>query len=120
MRNLFRSAAACIAALGILFSQVALAAYACPMEFVAAAASAEPADCCLEEAAATASLCEEHCKDSKASTADNAPASVDFVPAFTVWLTRPAGVSQPPNFSSPTLVHATSPPLSILNCCFRI
>lgn len=108
----------------ILFSQVALAAYACPMEQMARAGMEQSSeilpDCCLESAQATANLCHEHCKDSQVAPLDSAQQPLAFFPAFTVTLHLPV----PPLLVSADLPDAprfaSSPPLSILNCCFRI
>jgi hypothetical protein len=115
-----RQIAACLAALGLLFSQVALAAYACPMEAAMPAEAVGDAECCQESAMATASLCSEHCKDSGAAIADAVPMPPDFVPAFTVRLEQPETAHSLHPYTPEILSRAASPPLSILNCCFRI
>jgi len=115
-----RFVAACLAILGLLFSQVALAAYACPMDMAAATQSAAESDCCPDAASAAAGLCAEHCKDSRAAVPDVTPPPSDFVPAFTVTLALPPAAGFTGFEFSPPFSHATSPPLSILNCCFRI
>ena len=115
-----RHLAAIIAVLGMLFSQLALSAYACPMESIGLGMTMEEAECCQESARATANLCQEHCKDSQAAMPDEVPDFPGFVPAFSVILPLAALVSPCCEYSQAVLSHATSPPLSILNCCFRI
>lgn len=119
-RPLCRHFAAIVAALGMLFSQLALAAYACPMERMEQGMAMEEAECCQESASATASLCQEHCKDSQAAVPDSAPDLPGFVPAFTVSLPLARSILPCCEYSQAVLSRATSPPLAILNCCFRI
>ncbi len=116
--HLSRHLAAIVAALGMLFSQLALAAYACPMERMTMTEALAEAECCRESASATASLCHEHCKDSQLAAQDSVPDLPGFVPAFTV--TLPVASMHECEYSQATPAHLTSPPLFILNCCFRI
>src|SRR5258708_34368910 len=63
MTRRIRIFASLIAAAALLFSQLAVSAYACPME--APAQAAAPGDC--DEALANPNLCERHCDYGSAS-----------------------------------------------------
>lgn len=119
-KRLARFTAAGFAILGILFSQVALSAYACPMDAAPARLQAADTDCCPDAASDNASLCAEHCKASRAAVADVAPVPPAFVPAFTATVAMPVVDAAFDSQAAALFTHATSPPLSILNCCFRI
>jgi len=108
-----------IALLGILFSQVALSAYACPMLMQAnARAGMEPqAEMagmpCMEHEreADQALLCIQHCENQQTVSAS---APVHFPPAIAVLCLAPAlSRMQAPALTyvqAPLLAHTTSPP----------
>lgn len=108
----------------IVFAQLALSAYACPMEQVAASAqvqaqNAEPG-CCPDRANASAGLCHEHCKDSKVVSGDAQPVPLVFMASFVLSLpvlrdASPSGPGLPSQY-----FQRPSPPLTVLHCCFRI
>ena len=106
----------------IVFAQLALSAYACPMDQVAAKAQAQNAepDCCPDRANASAGLCHEHCKDSKVVSGEAPPVPPVFMASFVLSLpvlrdASPSGAGLPSQFfQRPAL------PLSVLHCCFRI
>jgi hypothetical protein len=118
--SLIRSLAAKAALCALLFSHLALAAYACPMDNMAMAETEQTAECCAESARGMAGLCQEHCKDSAAKVAEPADSLPDFSPAFVATLQLAQPHQQAREYSQAVLAHAASPPLSILNCCFRI
>jgi hypothetical protein len=124
-RSLLKSAASWFTALCLLFAQVAMAAYACPMDKLpGAAAQAQVsllnADCCADEQSDTAMLCREHCKGSKVVATD----TIEVPPAMleTAYIRLPA--AQPARITGDTFSftaeHSRSPPICVLNCCFRI
>lgn len=119
-RRLLRRLAAVFAVFAMLFSQLALAAYACPLERMAVIAVVADAECCTESASASANLCHEHCKDSASALPDAQPPVPDFVPGFSVPLPPAQDDAPHCEYSQVALFHSISPPLSILNCCFRI
>ena len=111
----------------VLFAQFVVSAYACPLQFMgldpadAVVNSTDAASC--ENGLEPSALCQKHCQDEQQNVKDSAqPAQfVSVASAFTVVLT-PVDQHAPalPHRQLPTLQHATSPPLSIRNCCFRI
>jgi hypothetical protein len=90
------------------------------MESVGGIAAMEDAGCCQDSAAALASLCHEHCKDSKVALPDAVSPVADFVPAFIATVPLPALSAQLHGYASAAHFHAPSPPIFILNRCFRI
>jgi hypothetical protein len=127
-----RIVAALIALLGMLFMQLAVAAYACPglvtePAFEAAMAEvhadAMEADC-IGSDTEQANLCNTHATSSNQSLdkPNVAPLSPFTVAALTVVLRDfefiPASSSR--NIAALPLTRVTAPPLTIRNCCFRI
>ncbi len=122
--RLIRKLAASAAALGILFSQFMVAAYACPVlaHEVTAQAGAESAMPCHQQKAADDGLCEAHCQDGHKNVAS--PVNVvaaDFVPAFIVRLPEAQPDSQIAEaFALDVATPHHSPPILLRNACFRI
>ena len=131
-RNIrLRTAAALAAIVCLLFSQLAVAAYACPAPVhSAAAATPSPAtdrgdnghELCAEHDAARPGLCLTHCNPAELSLNH---AQVDASPVVLVALHPLADHCAPsvliaaaPLLDVPLRSH--SPPFSILHCCFRI
>jgi hypothetical protein len=126
-----RVAAAFAAIICLLFSQLAVAAYACPalLHSAAAATMAQATDrgdnshdLCTEHDAARPGLCLAHCNPAELSLNH---AQVDTPPVMLVALHPLADhcapavlVSTAPQLDVPLRSH--SPPHSILHCCFRI
>ena len=115
-----------IALAGLVFAQLAVAAYACPLDAPGSAskmyqASGEQTNMpCADSTRADAALCHEHCNQGNLISADAQPAAIEFVSVFEVTVPvvfEMPGVAAPP---VPELIHPISPPLSIRNCCFRI
>ncbi|MBL8522585.1 MAG: hypothetical protein JNN20_02735 [Betaproteobacteria bacterium] len=126
MKRIHRKAVSLFAFVALLFAQFAVSAYACPMltqgsgsQNAAVSNSVSSAD---EPDAAQPGLCQAHCEDGQQNVNDSAPtlASVDFAPAFVVYLQLVDLPSQLTTTLFPSLLHATSPPIPIRNCCFRI
>ena len=67
-------------------------------------------------------LYQAHCHDSEQNVNDVQPAfaSVGFVPGLIVPIDSAAQKPLPVRPASPSLLHFTSPPLTIRNCCFCI
>ncbi len=122
MKRTYRKLTSWIGIVAVVFAQLALSAYACPMTQVQVAANAhgDAADCCVDNASASASLCHEHCKDSKVVSPDTSPDLPDFVAAFVVSMPEAPEALPPGTALSAQTIERPSPPLSILNCCFRI
>ncbi len=122
MKRTYRKLTGWIGIIAVLFAQLALSAYACPMAQVPVAATtqAAAADCCADGASVSASLCHEHCKDSKVISPDTSPDQPDFVAAFIVSVPFAADALPSSTALFAQHIERPSPPLSILNCCFRI
>ena len=125
MNRVTRKLVSLLGIVAVLSAQLAVSAYACPMQFMA-----------LEEAAAVAApdanaggldltspaLCQKHCENGQQNVNDTPQplAAISAGQALVVAL----NVDPPAPLSAivlaPSLLHATSPPLSIRHCCFRI
>lgn len=128
----YRLLTALVALFGMLFMQLAVAAYACPglasgngSDTMASNGSAMPSmpDCDQPDPVNPA-LCHAHCQDGKSSL-DKAdvpvvsPAAVmvsTILTPFEPLIPAPITGAQPPSF----LHRTTAPPIAIRNCCFRI
>jgi hypothetical protein len=119
-----RKLAACIGLSALVFAQLAVSAYACPalaqtMEAAQQAATPPCHDMDMDQPA----LCQSHCQDGQQNVNDLQLLSAlsGFVPGFIVTIIDSAAqMLQQVRPASPSLLHSTSPPLSIRNCCFRI
>jgi hypothetical protein len=125
-----RFAAALAAIACLLFSQLAVAAYACPALLHAAAASmpqsADRSDNgngpCTGHDAARPGLCQFHCNPPELSLNH---AQIDAPPVLLV-ASHPLSESCEPKALASTArpadrpLRSHAPPLSILHCCFRI
>jgi hypothetical protein len=121
--------------LAILFTQVATAAYACPMATAAlgqgtAAMAAMPCAEMMPGGGATAldleqpGLCMHHCQDGSLALDQTNPESVPapaLLPALTVRMPDPAGLASP-TWAARQRIRERAPPLphSIDHCCYRI
>lgn len=113
--------------LAVLFSQMAVAAYACPNMAAPAMEQMEEGDgampCCAEPDADAPHLCWQHYQAGKQSADRPDAPTVHAVVA--VLYVLPAPVLVPPDepvaaaFDPPLLARRVEPPASILNCCFR-
>lgn len=121
---------ACVVIVGILFSQLAVSAHACSTVAGEPEAGASrqgeqtptqalPGD---KHGAGSAALCQTHCQDGQKTLGDGTASHVlpVFVPASMMLLAADAPRLLPATFQTTDLFRATSPPLSIRNCCFRI
>jgi hypothetical protein len=117
------------ALVSLLFMQMAVAGYACPMDGQAGemAAMAEAGMPCAGEMfpidAQQPALCHAHCQSAE-QAADKVQAAM---PAITVaagfaYVLEPIQVSSPafPSAQAPLLLRSTAPPIAVRNCCFRI
>lgn len=110
----------------VLFAQLAVSAYACPLQFMGlddavTMVSAHAANS-SERAVGSPALCQKHCENGEQNVNDTpqSPVSVLFASAVFAILSLDWIASVPVTITKPALLHATSPPLSICNCCFRI
>jgi hypothetical protein len=116
---------ALLALLGLLFQQVAMATYACPLELDAqagiAATSMMPP--CGSPNTTDNTRCQQHCHP-LAQTSDHAtPPTVPpaLLPA-TTWLreARALRISLPESIACEIDAHAAAPPLIVQHCSFQI
>lgn len=127
LRQSSRSLAAILALCCMLFTQLALASYACPsvaFSFGASAApgeTAHPASGCAGIDIEQPSLCAVEDQDPGQSLDKPANPSVPpFVPVSLAALLAPADGALPPaGAPSSMLARRTGPPLSIRLCCLR-
>ena len=118
---------ALIALLGLLFQQLAMAAYICPLESPGATgttvATTSDAPPCHSGAPTDKARCHQHCHPLPSSPdhASVPPVPAALVPA-TTWLRDAVhhGNSGYCETSSEILARATSPPLNIQHCTFQI
>ena len=126
MNRFYRKLAGWIGIAAVVFTQLAVSAYACPLPLQSLSEGADAVSLSDPPSGSlgfvSAGLCQKHCENGQQSVNDSPQplASVTLAPAFIVSL----GILPPPapqlTAFSPSLRHATSPPLSIRNCCFRI
>jgi hypothetical protein len=110
-----------IAIAAVLFTQLAMSAYACPM--MSAGLAVTP---CLEMTSSTdlpmdqPGLCHKHCQNEQQNLGafDSAAAAIASAPGFEITLQLAAPVSLPA--TTPALQHPISPPLPIRHCSLRI
>lgn len=133
-RHRFRSAL--VVLFSMLFMQLAVAGYVCPVEAEPAAgniaamqdvqaAGEAMSDCgqAMAEEPASAHLCMAHCQvENQSLDKHELPAFQAALPdpilAIVVYSTAPSGLGD--GFLQPvSLTRATAPPISIRNCCFR-
>lgn len=126
MSRITRKLIALLGIAAVLFAQLAVSAYACPLQDtasddVAAVAGSASGSRDLRDADSPA-LCQKHCENGKQNVNDTPqpPLIVSLSPIFSVTVIN-AGPASPATASPiPSLLRATSPPLSISNCCLRI
>ena len=128
MTRLTRKIVSLFSIVAMVFAQLAVAAYACPMQFqgldnsvaTVTATAAEP-DAGDYDTSAPA-LCKKHCEDGQQNVND-APqthAFLSFESALTLTMAIQPATSRDAPVATPSLQNATAPPHSIRNCCFRI
>lgn len=133
LRRKHRILTALIALFGVLFTQLAMAAYACPSLIKGnqrpATMAGDPSPMqsmpgCDQPDQAEPALCVAHCQDAK-STLDK-PDLPAVRPAAVIVSSIPAALAPPllpslPDVERDSLLRRiTSPPISIRHCCFRI
>jgi len=120
MRPRHRRWIALVALLGLLFQQLAMAAYVCPIEARQASTSAEHARCHANVAVDKA-RCHQHCSPQPPSP-DHPPAPT--VPALLPATTWPdaaiAAVLDRGFEDTDVTARAAAPPLTVQHCTFQI
>ena len=126
MNRFYRKLAGWIGIAALVFTQLAVSAYACPLPFQSLGDGAEVVSLSDPPSSSagfvSAGLCQKHCENGQQSVNDSPQplASVTLAPAFIVSLVTNPPEPLPVTALAPSLLRATSPPLSIRNCCFRI
>ena len=114
--SLARRIASLLGIAAIVFAQAALAVHHCDAPRMPQVSPATPCHSTLD-----APVCAAHCED-QLQTLDSLPiaASFDFVPLFALRLYNVDKGAMACARLDPALLHATSPPASIRNCCLRV
>ena len=117
-----------IALISLLFMQLAVAGYACPIgsKVGAVAAMAEAGMPCAGDMTTVdvdqPGLCHAHCQSAQ-QAADKVQVStpVGVVATGFTYAIEPIWASMPPRpAQAPLLLRSTAPPIAVRNCCFRI
>lgn len=112
----------------VLFTQLAVSAYACPMLLKQFAMpmqmqmNGDSDQACDDMAMNQPALCQHYCEDSQqiVNDAQVDQPSITLASFFVINFTAMISSFEPSLIIAPSLHHATSPPLTIRNCCFRI
>jgi hypothetical protein len=123
MRRSHRILTALIALVSLLFMQLAVAAYACPIQTQEKPVAMAMADCHGMDRMSP-SLCQAHAEAGKQSL-DKAPtpAVQPFIAAAVLVEVAGLDLLTPPSLgilASSATSSGASPPIAILHCCFRI
>src|SRR3954451_10697513 len=103
----------------VVLAQLAISAFACDMALAPPAPVATEAPC-HQDSTPGAPLCQRHCHDEAQSQSPASFVPPAFVPSFIAALPLLPAKAIDAGAPSPTLLHATSPPLAIANCCLRV
>ena len=113
-----RMLVAWLSLLAMVFAQLGVSAYACPLVEPASSAM-ETGSHCERMHAAQPNLCEKHChNEQQAGAQATLPAA--YVPSFIATVAVAPSASAPLAAAVPTLRHAVDPPPTIRHCCWRI
>lgn len=129
MNTRIRAIAALVAVFGLLFAQLAVAAYACPMiggggQSLQSQSPTQDGACDgMPMDAAGSGLCHAHCHLGDVSADKTSPAVPDQTSTFVV--ITPGGLHQAvatlaPGEQRSILARATAPPLAVRHCCLRL
>ena len=123
-RHRHRRCIALIALLGLLFQQLAMAAYVCPVEsqavVVAAASNMTPCD---KSGAPDQARCHQHCHPlTQSSDHGSTPTVPPALLPPTTWLRAASWVQYDwhAGVACDVVARATAPPLTIQHCTFQI
>ena len=128
MNRITRKLVSLLGIVAVVFTQLAVSAYACPVQSMGigqsgtvdrvSAANSDGRD------ADSPALCQKHCDNGQQNVNDAPPppASDSHAQAAAFIVTLPLDPPAPLTTAAlaPSLLRTTSPPLSIRNCCFRI
>ncbi|HVK53593.1 MAG TPA: hypothetical protein VM532_01045 [Burkholderiales bacterium] len=124
MTRFCRKISALLALLVLLFTQLTVAAYACPSAgntgaFAPSGASEPP---CHGMDRSQANLCKQHCEQNSQSfdRAANAVVGIPVLPLIAVAAPVSGRVLLLATLQSDLLVYDSGPPLSIRHCCIQV
>ena len=123
MNNVTRKLVSLLGIVAVVFAQLAVSAYACPMQFIGdddTVAAFEPNSSGRD--AESPALCQKHCENGQ-QIINDAPqplAAVTSAPAPDVTPTINQAEQSSAVAVSPSLLRVTAPPLAVRNCCLRI
>lgn len=107
----FRSFAAVLALVCVVFAQLGVAAYACPM--------GDAGECCMTMDAGEPSLCQAHCQ--QGDQALDKPVNASVPPAIVVArVVIPEPAASPPREPISLLARPTAPCAAVRHCRFQI
>ena len=113
---------ALIALLGLLFQQLAMAAYVCPIDGMTVASERAAMPSCDSPAASDPARCGQHCHPLTPSFDQSPQLTVPPLLPATTWVIAPArSVPEAGRHAARDLIaRATAPPLNIQHCTFQI
>lgn len=122
MKRATRTFAGWLGIFALVFAQLAVAAYACPSDSRGDGATPEArfTPPCEQIDRERTNLCEKHCHDAEQSQSASPALHGAFVPGFIAVVALPPPKAFSAFAGDPALLHATSPPITIRNHCFRI
>lgn len=112
----------------VVFAQLAVSAYACPLPFIGLEEAVATVDAGVAEKNASGrdakspALCQKHCENGQQTVNDTPQPLTTFsvVRAFVITLLIAPPVPLQATVLPPSLLHAITPSLSIRHCCFLI
>lgn len=112
---------ALVALLGLLFQQLAMAAYVCPLEAAQREVIAAKAPPCHAGVAVDQARCQQHCSPQPPSSDHPQMPTVPALAPATVWLGAPAATGLTGRRAhADVLARAGAPPLTVQHCTFQI
>jgi hypothetical protein len=120
MNRLWRRIGGWAGIVALVFAQMAVSVYACPSAPPEAMPQASADTPCHQVDRGNANLCQKHCHDSQQSQHASPAVPDAFVPGFVATVDLPLIGAPTASAWDRALLHATSPPASIRNCCLRI
>ena len=126
MNRVYRKLAGWIGIVAVVFTQFAVSVYACPLLLQSLNEGADTVSLSDPTSGSpdfvSAGLCQKHCENGQQNVNDSPqPLLSDMLaPTFVVSQLINPPEPLPVMALAPSLLRATSPPLSIRNCCFRI
>ncbi len=119
MNRFTRKLLSLISIAALLLAQLVVSAYACPLQSMGLSEAITNADLPMSDATAPV-LCKKHCENGQQNVNDlpQTPAATPTPSALPI---EPStSTTLPAAAFTPSLFHATSPPLAIAHCCFRL